>query len=224
MPLTEPREDNPRTARPAGGRSTPSDRPRGGPLGSVLTVPETYRALDLLARRHDGESAAFIAQHAGVSEAVVLRATDPYGPFPRPHLQLGRTIVDEEVLTERTGRWVEARRRGQSSTAIARVEGVSRQLVSRVTRDHGTYPAPEVVEARAEARRAGESVEAIGASYGVRGSVIRRHTAPFGPFVAHGNALPDGSWASRPSRNGPASAVLPCSGGGRRCCCRNPTS
>jgi hypothetical protein len=26
----------------------------------------------------------------------------------------------------------------------------------------------------------------------VRGSVIRRHTAPFGPFVAHGNALPDG--------------------------------
>ncbi len=62
-------------------------------------MPETYRALDLLARRHDGESAAFIAQHAGVSEAVVLRATDPYGPFPRPHLQLGRTIVDEEVLT-----------------------------------------------------------------------------------------------------------------------------
>ena len=58
----------------------------------------------------------------------------------------------------------------------------------------------------------------------MRGSVIRRHTAPFGPFVAHGNALPDGvmgvtAVAQRAGVSGPTVLRWHASGG-----CRNPTS
>ena len=163
-----------------------------GRLASVRKVPEHHPALDWLARRHAGESAALIAQRAGVSEAVVRRDTKAYGPFPRPTQQVNRTTVSDDVLSARTDRWVEARRRGRAPTAIAREEGVSHQLVSKATRDHGPYPAPATVQAWADARRAGQPVEAIAAAYDVRASVIRRHTAPLGPFRGQGPHLPDG--------------------------------
>lgn len=174
-------------------RRTLPNVPGTAEIGSVRTVPETYRALDWLARRHEGESAALIAYRAGVSEAVVRHATKAFGPFPRPTQQLNRSSVDHD-LRGRAARWVEARRRGLAPTAIARGEGVSHQLVSRATAGYGPYPAREVVEAWADARRVGESVEAIAVAYDVRASVIRRHTAPFGPFWA-GPTLPEGSWA-----------------------------
>jgi hypothetical protein len=168
------------------------DVPPALDVGSVRTVPETFRALDWLARRHAGESAALIAQRAGVPIAAVHRATDAYGPFPRPTQQLGRTIVDEAVLSERAGRWVGARRRGQTSTAIARAEGVSYQLVSRATAGHGPYPTPEVVERWVAARRAGRTLEAIAQGDAVRVAVVRRGTKPHGPFRMPGGRLPEG--------------------------------
>jgi len=71
-------------------------------------VPERLRALDWLARRHAGESAALIAHHAGVSEAVVLTATKAYGPFPRPTQRLGaRSLPSEAQVDERVRRWIE---------------------------------------------------------------------------------------------------------------------
>ena len=67
-----------------------------------------HKALDWLARRHAGESAALIASRAGVSEATVLSATMAYGPFPRPSQQLGRTTeavaeLEAAYLTARAG-------------------------------------------------------------------------------------------------------------------------
>ena len=76
--------------------------PPGACLDSVRRVPETYPALDWLARRRAGESAALIAKRAGVSEAVVRRDTRAYGPFPRPTQQVRRTTVGGDVLTART--------------------------------------------------------------------------------------------------------------------------
>ena len=70
-------------------------------LGSVRAVPETHPALDWLARRHAGESAALIAQRAGVSESIVRRATRPYGPFPRPSSRPTATTVSERALSAR---------------------------------------------------------------------------------------------------------------------------
>ena len=55
----------------------------------------SHPALEWLSLRRDGESVALIAHRAGVSVAAVARATDPFGPFPRPSRQLGRVVVDE---------------------------------------------------------------------------------------------------------------------------------
>lgn len=155
-------------------------------------MPEQHRSLDWLARRHAGESSALIARRAGVSEATVARATKAYGPFPRPTEQLNRTTLSDDTLSDRAARWVEARRRGHTTTGLARAEGVSHQIVSRATRDHGPYPAAEVVDAWADARRAGRTLAVIADEYGVAPSVVRRETAKLGPFPMPGARLPEG--------------------------------
>ena len=76
-------------------------------------MPAQHHALDWLARRHAGESAALIAWRAGVSEAAVLKATKAYGPFPRPSRQLGRTTVSDEHHRQRVQAWTDQRRRGR---------------------------------------------------------------------------------------------------------------
>ena len=83
-------------------------------------MPEQHRALDWLARRHAGESAALVASRAGVSETTVIKATKTYGPFPRPSQQLGRTTVSDEDHSERVRVWIEQRRRGRTATEIAK--------------------------------------------------------------------------------------------------------
>ena len=170
-----------------------TDRQNRQPFGSVRAVPETYRALDWLARRRAGESVARIAQRAGVPMAEVRRATRPYGPFPRPtQLVNNRTMVAEGLLAARAAVWVEARQRGEGVSSIAAAAGVSHQWVSKATAGHGPYPSAKVVEGWADARRAGKSVEEIAATHGVRAATVRRSTAPFGPFYARGPRLPTG--------------------------------
>jgi AraC-like DNA-binding protein len=159
----------------------------------VRLVPNQHPTLDWLARRHAGESAALIAHHAGVTEAAVLTATKPYGPFPRPTQRLGaRSLPSEAQVDERVRRWIRLRQHGQTATAIARAEGTSHQLVSRATRDHGLFPSDEVVERWVQARRAKRMVSQIAEEYNVPQATIRGATAKYGPFPMPGAQLPDG--------------------------------
>ena len=155
-------------------------------------MPQQHRALEWLSRRRDGESAAFIAHNAGVSEETVLRATKPYGAFPRPSRQLGRYQLSDEVLDERARRWVELRRRGRTTTSIAAAEGVAHQYVSQVTREHGPYPAPEIIQRWVEGREAGRTLAAIAEEAGVPIAMIRRETKPYGPFRLPIRRTPEG--------------------------------
>lgn len=152
----------------------------------------SHRALDWLARRHAGESAAYVAHHAGVSEDTVLRATRDFGPFPRPSRQLDRNQIPDSLLAGRTRQWIEMRRRGLTTVAIAEAFGVSRQYVGRETRDHGPYPAPEVVAEWVAARRARRKLGEVADQWGVPVALVRRETAPYGPFRPPGPRLPPG--------------------------------
>lgn len=155
-------------------------------------MSEQYRALGWLTRRRAGESCAVIGARDGVSAYVVARATKAYGPFPRPTHQLGRRQLDDEVIDARGRLWLEARRRGVSTTAIAEREGVPHQVVSRVTKDHGPFPSEQTIEEWVESRRARVSVESLAQEYGVSAAKIRRLTAPHGPFRSRGPQIPDG--------------------------------
>lgn len=155
-------------------------------------MPEQHRALDWLARRHAGESVGLIAHRAGVSKSVVITATRRYGPFPRPTQLLYRSRPTDADVNERTRRWVDARRRGRLVTDIAADDGVSHQIVSRATTDHGPFPAPEVVEEWVAARQLGRTLPAIADQYEVRVEVVRQRTKPHGPFHGPGGRLPEG--------------------------------
>lgn len=155
-------------------------------------MPEQHRALDWLARRHAGESVGLVARRAGVSKSVVITATRAYGPFPPATEHLGRSRLTDSYLSERTRRWVDARRRGRLVTDIANDDGVSHQIVSRATTDHGPFPAPEVVEQWVAARRTGRTLAAIADQYEVRVERVRRVTKPYGPFPGPGGRLPEG--------------------------------
>lgn len=152
------------------------------------------RALEWLARRHAGESAAFIAAHVGVSTKTVVRATKDFGPFPRATQQLGRVAGSREQLAERTQRWIDARRSGQTASDIAREHGVSRQLVGALTAKFGPFPSIEQIELWVEARRARRTLRAIADDFAVPQALIRRHTHQYGPFPAPGSHLPEGVW------------------------------
>jgi hypothetical protein len=145
-------------------------------------VPAQHHALDWLARRHGGESAALIASRAGVSEVAVLNATKAYGPFPRPSHQLGRTTVSDEHHRQRVQAWIEQRRRGRTATEIAREYGVSHQIVSRSTLGHGPFPSEDTVAAWVTARRQRRSLHEIGQEYQVPPRRIGHRTAASGPF------------------------------------------
>ena len=157
-------------------------------------MAEQHRALDWLARRHAGESAALIASRAGVSEWTVLKATKPYGPFSRPSQQLGRTTVTDERHRDRVEAWIEQRRRGRTPTEIAREHGVSHQIVSRSTLGFGPYPAEDTISAWVEARRQRRTLQQISEEYQVPAGLIGRHTAGHGPFPppVGTRRLPDG--------------------------------
>lgn len=153
-----------------------------------------HRALDWLARRHAGESAAFIAAHEGVSKHAVVRATKDFGPFPRATQQLGRITGSSDRLSVRTQRWIEQRRAGRTTVEIAREHGVSRQLVGAATAEYGPFPSSTQVERWVDARRARRTIKAIADEYGVPQSSVRRHTRSHGPFPAPSSHLPEGVW------------------------------
>ena len=187
-----------------------------------------YPALEWLSLRRDGESPALIADRAGVPIAAVKRATDPYGPFPRPARQLGRVVAPEAIVDARTARWVQLRRDGARVTEIAAREGVSHQIVSRTTLPHGPFPQPhppkETVESWVKDRRKGIPAAAIAAAAGVSADVIRRDTRPHGPFPGGGARIPAGmlglSGAARLAGIPPPRS----SGGSSSASCHLPTS
>ena len=147
-------------------------------------MPAQHDALDWLARRHAGESAALIAWRAGVRENTVLTATKSYGPFPRPSQQLGRTTVSDEQHRQRVQAWIEQRRRGRTATEIAKDHGVSHQIVSRATLGHGPFPSQDTVAAWVAARRQRRTLHQISQEYRVPPSRIGHHTAASGPYPA----------------------------------------
>lgn len=151
-----------------------------------------YRSLEWLSRRRDGESMALIAWRDGVSPETVKRATSAYGPFPAASQHLGRTITASTALGERTQRWVDARRRGERVSDIARREGVAHQLVSRYTAEAGPFPSVEVVQEWVQARQAGQTIAAIATTYAAPEGLVRRATRPWGPFRPPGPRLPVG--------------------------------
>ena len=141
---------------PAGRTHQPNHGHRKGPPDPTAPpspgVTQGHRALDWLARRHDGESIALIAHRAGVTPDTVKAATATYGPFPRATAHLGRTIASDAALQQRARAWVHQRRAGRTVTDIARDAGVAHQHVSKATIDHGPFPAPDVVTAWVDAR------------------------------------------------------------------------
>ena len=158
-------------------------------------MPQQHRPLDWLARRHAGESAGLIASRAGVNKKTVLRETRDFGPFPPPTQRLnGRTVASAGQVSERTARWIRARRRGLYAAEIAAAEGVSRQLVSSATVGHGPFPSADTVTAWVDARHNRRTVSDIGLEYGIPGKRVAHHTAPYGPFPRppHGARIPDG--------------------------------
>lgn len=155
-------------------------------------MTQGHRALDWLARRHDGESIALIAHRAGVTPDTVKAATATYGPFPRPSEHLGRTIASDAAIHERAQAWVQQRQAGRTVTDIAHDAGVAHQHVSRATIDHGTFPAPDVVTAWVEARTHGSTIAALAHEWAVRPATVRTATRPYGPFRTPGPRLPDG--------------------------------
>ena len=157
-------------------------------------MPAQHQALDWLARRHAGESAALIASRAGVSVSTVINATKAYGPFPRPCHQLGRTTVSDEHHRQRVQAWIEQRRRGRTASEIARECSVSHQIVSRSTLGHGPFPSEDTVAGWVEARRQRRTLHDIGQEYQVPPRRIGHRTATSGPFPppAKTPRLPDG--------------------------------
>lgn len=159
-------------------------------------MPEHYRALDWLTRRRDGESPALIAWRAGVTAATVRRATDPFGPFSRPSRQLGRQQLPDDELTERTQRWVARRSAGERVADIARSEGISHQVVSRTTLEHGPFPPKHVDTATqtewAQLRRSGWTLNEIAQQAGVTPHRVATATAGHGPYPSVGRRLPPG--------------------------------
>lgn len=158
----------------------------------------SHPALEWLSLRRDGESVALIAHRAGVSVAAVARATDPFGPFPRPSRQLGRVIVDEAAVTARTKRWMRMRQDGVGVMDIAASEQVAHQVVSKATVLFGPYPRPRrrldegALEQWVHDRHAGIPVATIAAVAGVSAAKVRRVTQPHGPFPSAGHRLPQG--------------------------------
>jgi predicted DNA-binding transcriptional regulator AlpA len=159
-------------------------------------VGSQYPALEWLSLRRDGESPALIAHRAGVPVSAVTRATDPYGPFPRPVRQLGRVVAPEDVVDRRVARWVQLRRDGMRVTAIAAQEGVFHQIVSKATLPFGPYPEPhppeEVIQRWVTERKTGIPATVIAAVAGVSVDLVRRSTQPYGPFPAGGSRIPSG--------------------------------
>ena len=183
------------------------------------------RSLEWLSRRRDGESMALIAWRDGVSPQTVKRATAPYGPFPAASRHLGRTITASTALDERTQRWVDARRRGERVSDIARREGVAHQLVSRYTAEAGPFPSEEVVQEWVQARQAGQTIAAIATTYAAPARAGQSGHPPVGavsPARAHAYRR---AWsAERASRGWPASATRPGCAGSAPVECRTPTS
>lgn len=155
-----------------------------------------YPALEWLSLRRDGDSPALIAHRAGVPVSAVTRATDPYGPFPRPTRQLGRVVAPEDVVDRRVARWVRLRRAGMRVTAIAAQEGVFHQIVSKATLPFGPYPEPhppeEAIQRWVKERKTGIPATVIAAVAGVSVDLVRRSTQPYGPFPAGGSRIPAG--------------------------------
>lgn len=88
---------------------------------------------------------------------------------------------------DRAAGWVEERRRGLTVTEIARREGVSSSLVSKLTHQQGPFPrhppvSGEIVHRWVSDRRAGVSVTAIARRDDVDPQLVKRVTAPHGPF------------------------------------------
>ena len=163
---------------------------------SSVTGP--HPALEWLSLRRDGDSVALIAHRAGVSVAAVARATDPFGPFPRPSRQLGRVVVDEAAVSARTKRWVRRRMDGVGVMDIATGEGVAHQVVSKATVPFGPYPRPHrridenTLEQWVHDRHAGIPAATIAKVAGVSAAKVRRVTQPHGPFPTFGHRLPQG--------------------------------
>jgi len=178
-------------------RTDQPDARRAPPVSAAAGLPsphvaQGHRALDWLARRHDGESIALIAHRAGVTPDTVKVATAKYGPFPRATQHLGRTIASDATLDARARRWVRQRRAGRTVTDIARDAGVAHQTVSAATIEHGPFPSPDVVTAWVEDRRHGRTIAAIAYEWTVRPATVRNATRPHGPFRTPGPRLPDG--------------------------------
>lgn len=153
----------------------------------MLPVGEWFASLEWLQRRKEGESPAQIAARAGISVEVVLRATDPYGPF---------MSEQDRRRAARNARWVEQRRAGVSVSEIARESGVAHQIVSAATNQHGPFPKPgppaSQVQAWVAARRAGTPLAAIARSAKVSPYRVAKATRQFGPFEQPVWRLPDG--------------------------------
>lgn len=154
-------------------------------------MAEYYRSLEWLQRRKEGEPVGEIADRAGVPVELVVRATDPYGPFP------GGRVPARPDSDPRSRAWVEQRRRGIRVIDIAAAAGVPHQTVSKTTLPYGPFPragspTEDQIRTWVTARRSGTSIIALARRTGQPAHAIARATRPHGPFRVRFSRTPDG--------------------------------
>ena len=149
-----------------------------------------HQVLEWLARRRDGESVALIAWRDGVSQGRVRRVTDPFGPFPRAHVQLGRTHFNRDSWTLVPTDGFRPVDEDRASPGSPTPTGVANQIVSRSTAGLGLYPGDDVIQQWVTARRNGQTLASMAAEYVITAARVSSATRLHGPFSTPGPRLP----------------------------------
>lgn len=134
-------------------------------------------------RRWRGEGVDSISESAAVDSREIRRATRAIGPFPGP----GQGVTDGEVAA-----WIELRRAGASTEAIAAHFGVAATTVAHRTAGTGDYRklrapvfTPEQRERWIALRRERVTIRTIAAREGVTVNAVRTATQGAGPFTSY---------------------------------------
>ncbi len=190
--------------------------PRAPTAPRCLNDVVRYPALEWLSLRRDGQSCAYIAHRAGVSEEAVNRATKAYGPSPteqatRPHhTQRRGALRDGSVVGLRSVALVAPSPPSPPMRAWLTSTSAGPRATMAPTRRR------ETVEEWVEARRAGKTSRQIATEKESRWVWSRARPARTAPSEGQGIRCPKGSWVLAPSLARSGSVRSPsCGGSGR---------
>ena len=111
-------------------------------------VPSPAQVRQWADQRRDRVSVTDLARQSGASPVTIRRATQHLGPFPRPRQppsppdpskqQRDGSLVDAQTVR----RWVQGRKAGTSTVAIAEDHDITPHQVARATAPYGPFPPP----------------------------------------------------------------------------------